>query len=140
MGRIENERELQRKSKRGRRGELSREELLLISDDNTEIEYTFEELLEIFIEDCKLRNLREHMIYYRSELNAFIKLLKEQEIELRVSEWTGETIKRNVIMYMKEKGLKTVSINSRLRALRAFFNFLEGRNLIKSNPMKDINC
>ncbi|WP_031212194.1 tyrosine-type recombinase/integrase [Geobacillus thermopakistaniensis] len=122
-----------------RRGELSREELLLISDDNAEIEYTFEELLEIFIEDCELRNLREHTIkYYRSELNAFIKLLKEQEIELRVSKWTGETIKRNVIMYMKEKGLKTVSINSRLRAMRAFFNFLEDRNLIKNNPMKDI--
>ncbi|ADU95375.1 integrase domain protein SAM domain protein [Geobacillus sp. Y412MC52] len=112
---------------------------MLISDDIREIEYTFEELLEIFIEDCELRNLREHTIkYYRSELNAFVKLLKEQEIELRVSEWTGETIKRNVIMYMKEKGLKTVSINSRLRAMRAFFNFLEGRNLIKSNPMKDI--
>ncbi|KFL14896.1 MULTISPECIES: hypothetical protein [Geobacillus] len=58
MGRIENERELQRKSKRGRRGELSREELLLISDDNAEIEYTFEELLEIFIEDCELRKLQ----------------------------------------------------------------------------------
>lgn len=73
--RIENGRKLQRKSKRGRRGELSRGELLLISDDNTEIEYTFEELLEIFIEDCELRNLREHTIkYYRSELNAFIKL------------------------------------------------------------------
>jgi len=139
VGRIENERELQRKSKRGRRGELSREELLLISDDIGGIEYTFDELLEIFIEDCELRNLREHTIkYYRSELNAFVKLLKEQGIELRVSEWTGETIKRNVIMYMKEKGLKTVSINSRLRAMRAFFNFLEGRNLIKINPMKDI--
>ncbi|WP_223812579.1 hypothetical protein [Geobacillus thermoleovorans] len=48
MGRMENERKLQRKSKRGRRGELSREELLLISDDNAEIEYTFEELC------CKL--------------------------------------------------------------------------------------
>ncbi|MGG3006865.1 hypothetical protein [Geobacillus stearothermophilus] len=58
MGRIENERELQRKSKRGRRGELSREKLLLISDDNAEIEYTFEELLEIFIEDCELRKLQ----------------------------------------------------------------------------------
>jgi hypothetical protein len=31
--RMENERKLQRKSKSGRRGELSREELLLISDD-----------------------------------------------------------------------------------------------------------
>jgi integrase/recombinase XerD len=136
---MRNEGTLQRNSKMKRRGELSREELLLISDDNAEIEYTFEELLEIFIEDCELRNLREHTIkYYRSELNAFIKLLKEQEIELRVSKWTGETIKRNVIMYMKEKGLKTVSINSRLRAMRAFFNFLEDRNLIKNNPMKDI--
>ena len=59
---MENERKLQRKSKRERRGELSREELLLISDDIVEIEYTFDELLEIFIEDCKLRNLREHTI------------------------------------------------------------------------------
>jgi hypothetical protein len=46
MKRIENERKLQRKSKSGRRGELSREELLLISDDIGEIEYTFDELLE----------------------------------------------------------------------------------------------
>jgi integrase/recombinase XerD len=134
-----NEGTLQKNSKSERRGELSREELMLITDDIVEIEYTFEELLEIFIEDCELRNLREHTIkYYRSELNAFIKLLKEQEIELRVNEWTGETIKRNVIMYMKEKGLKTVSINSRLRAMRAFFNFLEGQHLIRCNPMKDI--
>ncbi|GMB10192.1 hypothetical protein B1no1_29020 [Thermolongibacillus altinsuensis] len=41
---------------------MSREQLLLISDDIGEIEYTFEELLEIFIEDCELRNLREHTI------------------------------------------------------------------------------
>jgi integrase/recombinase XerD len=48
---MRNEKTLQRNSKRGRRGELSREELFLISNGIVEIEYTFDELLEIFIED-----------------------------------------------------------------------------------------
>ena len=39
---------------------------------------------------------------------------------------------------MKEKGIKVVSINTRLRALRAFFNLLEAQGYIQSNPMKDI--
>lgn len=39
---------------------------------------------------------------------------------------------------MKEKGIKAVSINSRLRALRSFFNLLEVQDYIKHNPMKDI--
>jgi hypothetical protein len=40
-------------------------------------------------------------------------------------EISGEIIKKNVIIHMKTKGIKTVSINSRLRALIAFFNLLE---------------
>jgi len=39
---------------------------------------------------------------------------------------------------MKEKGLQTVSINTRLRAIRAFFNFLHHERHIKENPLNDI--
>jgi len=129
---------MQEKSKRKRRDELSREELLILSDF-VDVEYTFDDLLEMFIDDCELRNLREHTIkYYRSELRAFKNLMIKQNIEMDVSAWTGDTIKKHGILYMKEKGLKPVTINTRLRAVRAFFNFLEHQNLIKQNPMKDI--
>jgi integrase/recombinase XerD len=39
---------------------------------------------------------------------------------------------------MKEKGLQTVTIITRLRAIRAFFNFLHRERHIKSNPLSEI--
>jgi len=122
-----------------RRGDLNKDELRFVLDNPADIEYTFDELLEVFIEDCKFRNLREHTIkYYRSELTTFKNILHEQGLEITPYEISNEIIKRNVIMYMKEKGVKAVSINSRLRALRSFFNLLESQNYIKVNPMTDI--
>ncbi|MCU9602107.1 tyrosine-type recombinase/integrase [Pallidibacillus thermolactis] len=122
-----------------RRGDLSKDELRFVLDNPAEIEYSFDELLEAFIEDCEFRNLREHTIkFYRSELTTFKNILHEQGLDTSPYEITNEIIKHNVIMYMKNKGIKAVSINSRLRAIRAFFNFLESHNYIKINPMKNI--
>lgn len=139
MNNRKNEIKKQEKGKKERRDELSREELMILSDV-VEVDYSYDDLVEIFIEDCELRNLREHTIkYYRNELSAFKKMLLKQNVKMNVNSWTEEIIKKNGIIYMKEKGLKPVSINSRLRALRAFFNFLEQRQLINSeNPMKNI--
>ncbi|MCM2990458.1 hypothetical protein M3580_14750 [Bacillus safensis] len=39
---------------------------------------------------------------------------------------------------MKEKELQTVTINTRLRAIRAFFNFLHRERHIKENPLNHI--
>lgn len=129
---------LQEESKRGRRDELNREELMILTGI-VEVGHSYDDLVEMFIDDCELRNLREHTIkYYRSQLSTFKNDLIKQSVNMNVSEWTGETIKKHGILYMKEKGLKPVSINSRLRAIRAFFNFLEEQQLIKKNPMKEI--
>ncbi|MDM5237551.1 site-specific integrase [Bacillus cereus] len=68
------------------------------------------------------------MRYYRNELATFFNLLTEQDIDvtqLKPYNVTEEHIKENVILYMRKyKGTKVISINTRLRALRAFFNFL----------------
>ncbi|QDP39450.1 tyrosine-type recombinase/integrase [Radiobacillus deserti] len=118
---------------------MSQEELRLISDDKAEINYSLDDLIEVFIEDCEFRNLREYTIkYYRSELKQFKKLLLEQGLSNEPKDITGDVIKHNVVMYMRNKGIKTVSVNSRLRAIRAFFNLLESQNYLKLNPMKDI--
>ncbi|MGE7768430.1 phage integrase SAM-like domain-containing protein [Peribacillus sp. NPDC096540] len=47
-------------------------------------------------------------------------------------------IQRNVILYMKEQGLKIVTINTRLRSIRAYFNFLYKQKLIRKNPVENI--
>uniref|UniRef100_A0A7U4DJS9 Integrase family protein n=1 Tax=Geobacillus sp. (strain Y4.1MC1) TaxID=581103 RepID=A0A7U4DJS9_GEOS0 len=102
----------------------------------------FQIALEKFLEDCEIRNCRPQTIqYYRNEMSVFYKLLREQEIEVNIYRMTPEIIKQNVILYMKnQKKCKTVTINTRLRALRAFFNFLEREKIIskKQNPFHEI--
>ncbi|KOR84427.1 recombinase XerD [Bacillus sp. FJAT-22058] len=101
--------------------------------------YDFKDSLELFIDDCKLRNLRSHSIrYYSNELKVFERYLEEQDIVSDPNSVTYEIIQRNVILYMKEQGLKTVTINTRLRAIRAYFNFLYKQKHIRKNPFENI--
>ncbi|WDL92791.1 tyrosine-type recombinase/integrase [Bacillus sp. HNR-4] len=105
---------------------------------------TFEDAVNLFLKDCDIRNLRPYtMRYYRNELATFFNLLTEQDIDvtqLKPYNVTEEHIKENVILYMRKyKGTKVISINTRLRALRAFFNFLYKNKHIPNNPMENIS-
>ena len=87
----------------------------------------------MFVKDCELRNLRPFTIkYYLNELQAFLNLLTEQEIDVSILKpynMTEEHVKENVILYMKNyRGIKVVSINTRLRALRAFITSYTSRS------------
>lgn len=83
----------------GRRNNfLSTNELIKIHKNSKT--YDFEASLELFIEDCKLRNLRSHSIsYYLSELKVFERYLLEQEISTAPDSITQEVIRRNVVLY-----------------------------------------
>ena len=119
-----------------RKNELSTEELKIIKDDLSAKSFTLSELIDAFLEDCQLRNLREHTIkYYRNELRSFKNLIGTENVE----EITAELIKDRIIRKEQEKGNKPVSINSRLRAVRAFFNFLLEQGYIKKNPMDGVS-
>nr|WP_238458108.1 tyrosine-type recombinase/integrase [Alkalihalobacterium alkalinitrilicum] len=109
-------------------------------DNVTKEEIDFEEALKLFLEDCEIRNLRAHTTkYYKNELSAFYKILREQEIDPAPHKIRNEHIKRNVILYLKDiKGLKIVSINTKLRAIRSFFNFLHREKHITNNPVENI--
>jgi|GEM_PF-4660187 len=51
---------------------------------------SFDEALRIFLNDCELRNLREHTIKYnRSELGITYKYLREQEVDTNPSKITS---------------------------------------------------
>ncbi|QFY71363.1 recombinase XerD [Priestia megaterium] len=118
-------------------------ELAIIEKKTKSCVETFKEAIDLFVKDCELRNLRPLTIqYYLNELNAFLNSLREQDIDttiLKPYNVTEEHIKENVILYMRNyKGLRVVTINTRLRAIRAFYNFLHKQKHIPKNPMGNI--
>lgn len=121
-----------------RTNELSIEELSIINTSKMIKEIDFQTALLLFVDDCEIRNLRPQTIqYYRNELSVFYKMLREKEFNPAPTDITKDQVK-SIILHMKEKGLQTVSINTRLRAIRAFFNFLHRERHIKDHPLNDI--
>ncbi len=110
-----------------RRGELTERELNVIQKKISD-----EEAFEKFFKDCYLRNLRPATItYYKNEFNAAIRLLNKPLVECESKDI------EDLIMRSKQM-VQITTINTRLRALRSFFNYLTKNKLIKRNPMKNI--
>lgn len=124
---------------------MARRSNKLVTDqasDKPEIELTdFETAFNSFIRECKLKNLSKHTVkYYRDELLAFRTMLERQGISTKPGDITLKIIKENVIVYMMETlNRKETSINTRLRAIRAFFNFLEKDRQIYENPVRELS-
>ncbi|MFM9532387.1 tyrosine-type recombinase/integrase [Lysinibacillus sp. IITD104] len=126
-----------------RKNVLNEAELSIVSHEKQSYLETFKEAFDLFEKDCDIRNLRPYTIkFYRNEISAFLTHLSEQGIDLttlKPSDVTEEYIKEKVILYMRNyKGSKVVSVNTRLRGLRAFFNFLYKQKYIPKNPMENI--
>lgn len=100
---------------------------------------SFQQALHLFLMDCEIRNLRPFTVdYYRREITYLYRALREQKLETSPSLITRDMIRENFILPMKKKGLKITTINDRLRAVRAFFNFLYADKKIKFNPYDGI--
>lgn len=55
----------------------------MILGDVIEVDYSYDELLKMFLDDSELRNPREHSIkYYRSELTTFRNQLQKQNVDM----------------------------------------------------------
>lgn len=110
-----------------RRGELTDEELKIIKKKISD-----EEAYEKFFKDCYLRNLRPATIgYYKNEFHGAKKIINKQLVE-----WEQKDVE-DLILKSKQL-MKVTTINTRLRALRSFYNFLDKNRLIDKNPMKNI--
>ncbi|WP_342540076.1 tyrosine-type recombinase/integrase [Heyndrickxia sp. FSL K6-6286] len=122
-----------------RRNDLTHTELKVVAADIIPDRFDFDELFKLFLQDANLRNLRSHTItYYQNELLSFRKALNELEIDTTPAKITTEHI-NEFIAYLKDvKGLKIVSINTRLRAVRAFFNFAYKHEYIAKNPCNTV--
>ncbi|QNG59952.1 tyrosine-type recombinase/integrase [Bacillus sp. PAMC26568] len=111
----------------GRRGKLTNEELLMLKKKITD-----DEAFEIFFRDCYLRNLRPATIeYYKNEFHAAKKIINKHLVDC-------QQIDIESFILQSKQLMKVTSINTRLRALRSFYNFLSKNKHIDINPMRNI--
>jgi len=74
---------------------------------------------EEFIADCKIRNLAKGTIsIYEEDFNYFIKYTNENYPELDIQNDLNRDIVTEFVIEMQENGLKTSTINIRLRSIR----------------------
>lgn len=95
---------------------------------------TIVKTIQVFNQKNKLKNLSEHTIkYYSENLNSVRKVLESFGVVM-ADEVTREVI-NNYIEGQINKGTSTVTINTKLRAIRALFNFLFKDGYISQNPV-----
>jgi integrase/recombinase XerD len=118
-----------------RRNKLSPD---VLQSNRIEID-SFEYLYNLFVRDCRIRNLSDHTFkYYKNELQKFLKRLERNQIDTSPASITEEIIKEFVILGMMNEGKKETTINANLRAIKAFFGFLEREGYIVDNPVKNV--
>lgn len=100
---------------------------------------TFDEALELFIENRKQRQARDAtLIHYRQGLRTLKLALIDLNLPTEPSEMTEEILFERVIPYWRSKRLKQSTINSKLKDIRAFFNFLHSKDYILENPVAEL--
>ncbi|WP_096187948.1 tyrosine-type recombinase/integrase [Evansella halocellulosilytica] len=126
-----------RKNRTKRNNKLIGRELDIIEKTITSVVMTFDEALELFIDDAKRKGLREFtVVYYRRECNDFRKWLAKIDHSLLIGEVVRDHINDYVEDMQQERELKPGTINAKLRAVRTFFHYLYGdAKIIAENPM-----
>ena len=96
---------------------------------------TFEDACNLFIENCKKRNLREGTInHYKQSYRQFFKYF---DAEMPIEEMDKEKYD-NYVIYLTETLNNDVSINAYLRDLITTLHFLMKENYLDSFEMKSI--
>ncbi len=95
---------------------------------------TIYQAVEKFIRTKSTKNVSEKTIeYYRHTLKPFVTFL--EEIDVLVPEDVITEDIHEFIEERKKKGNKPPTINKYLRAIEAFFRYLQVQDIIKSNPV-----
>lgn len=94
--------------------------------------------IQDFKEDREYKNISQNTIKaYLLTLNEFQKFCAEKEI-INVTEVTPQVIKSYVVYLQKERGNNPTTRNTKLRNIKAFFNYLVESEIIEKNPAKKI--
>lgn len=90
------------------------------------IEWDFETAEQMFIKEQKLRHLSPRTIeWHKENLHTLRVFLERQGLSTAPKLITTKVLKENYVLHMLETlGLSPVTINGRIRTLRAFFAYL----------------
>jgi len=122
-----------------RNNQLNQREMKVIQSEVIHDSFNFDELFMLFLQDGNLRNLRPHTLtYYSNELMSFRKALETLELDTTPAKIKPDHLNQFIIYSKDVLELKIVSINTRLRAIRAFFNFAYKHGYIPKNPFANI--
>ncbi|KAB2489990.1 tyrosine-type recombinase/integrase [Priestia endophytica] len=117
-----------------RRGELSQSEREII---NKVKKVDDEQAIKEFLKSRRLKNVRETTIkYYESVFHVLYRDIKKLSIDKQLIELNEKDIEKVILLW--QQNLKVTSINSKLRAIRPFYSFLQQKHWIEKNPAKDV--
>lgn len=106
---------------------------------NPGVNLSFDLALQSFLQDCKLRNLSRYTIdYYYGRLTDLKKQLIKHDKDTDPESITLQDIKEVITIPSVEKGAEPNTINNKLRAIRAFFNYLYRNGEITINPAENL--
>lgn len=101
--------------------------------DNT---LTLKEAFEKFIRNCKIKDLSEYTIrYYEKSLNYFTNYLSSEydnPVNMTIKYLNKEVVDDFIYWFKDNYNMKNVSINTRLRGIRAFLYYLMEQNIYKT--------
>lgn len=96
------------------------------------------DLLKEFIYELQIKNYSKRTIEtYNYNVNQFIKFLEEQHEIEQIEEISTVHVKK-FIQYEQEQGNKSTYINTIIKSLRSFYNYLLQEEYISNNIMKRI--
>jgi len=100
----------------------------------------FDDCLDMFIRDRKAADRAEDTIrYYREQLIYFRDAFEKAGVNTRLNRITHDDITEYFIEYsLNVRKIQRSTLNTRLRAVRAFMNWAVQRGIIEESPMKDI--
>ena len=96
---------------------------------------TFSEGYEQFMLRCRAKNLRENTIKtYEQHLNQLRRFLIENQHPMLLAEITTNDL-RLYIAELMSSGVSDVTVASRVRTVKVFFNFLASEEILPDNPV-----
>ncbi|MDK8643804.1 tyrosine-type recombinase/integrase [Niallia taxi] len=117
-----------------RRKELSRAEREII---NKVVKVNDEIALNEFIKSRRLKNVRETTIkYYEDAFHVLKRDLQKLKIRKQLIELEEKDIEKIILLW--QRNLKVTTINSKLRAIRPLYAFMEEKSWIKKNPTANV--
>ena len=96
---------------------------------------SFESYLEMFLQECEIKNLAYHTIrWHKENLISVFKAL--EHLNIPTNELTEEALKQCVLYWKREKNNSPTTINHRITSFKKLVEFLQGAGLITDFPIK----